>query len=168
MMVFIMLFFFFPFTFSNFHPSSCIIGSYNSLSVLISLFDFSSYPFSIPSPLSITFSLPLSQSIYLSLSLSLSPSHTNKHSHTRTYTYPIRTDTEESPGMDELHAPPENLYKVISGVFNEFWQMEYEEAVVNAFLARIDKRNCADYGLTDFAPESCSLPVIQVSTNNCY
>ena len=33
---------------------------------------------------------------------------------------------------------------------------------MNAFLARIDKRNCADYGLTDFASESCSLPVIQV------
>ena len=40
--------------------------------------------------------------------------------------------------------------------------MEYDDAIVNAFLARIDKRNCADYGLTDFASESCSLPVIKV------
>ena len=66
-------------------------------------------------------------------------------------------------GMDELRAPPENLYKVIGGVFDEFWNMDYPENVVNAFLARIDKRNCADYGLPDFASESCSLPVIQVS-----
>ena len=65
--------------------------------------------------------------------------------------------------MDELRAPPENLYKVIGGVFDEFWNMDYPENVVNAFLARIDKRNCADYGLPDFASESCSLPVIQVS-----
>lgn len=64
--------------------------------------------------------------------------------------------------MDELRAPPENLYKVIGNVFNEFWQMDYPENVVNAFLARINKRNCADYGLSDFATESCSLPVIQV------
>ena len=70
---------------------------------------------------------------------------------------------EDCVGMDELRAPPENLYKVIGGVFDEFWNMDYPENVVNAFLARIDKRNCADYGLPDFASESCSLPVIQVS-----
>lgn len=73
-------------------------------------------------------------------------------------------DDEEhtGPGIELLHAPPENLNQVISGVFNEFWNMEFEENVLNAFLARIDKRNCADYGLLDFALESCSLPVIQV------
>ena len=65
--------------------------------------------------------------------------------------------------MDELRAPPENLYKVIGSVFDEFWNMDFPDNVVNAFLARIDKRNCADYGLPDFASESCSLPVIQVS-----
>lgn len=74
----------------------------------------------------------------------------------------VDEDVEELVGVEELHAPPENLYQVIGGVFNEFWQMEYDDAIVNAFLARIDKRNCADYGLTDFASESCSLPVIKV------
>ena len=77
-------------------------------------------------------------------------------------------DTEDMIGVEELHAPPENLYHVIGNVFNEFWQMEFDENIVNAFLARIDKRNCADYGLTDFASESCSLPVIKVHHSTFY
>jgi hypothetical protein len=74
----------------------------------------------------------------------------------------VDEDIDELVGVEELHAPPENLYQVIGNLFNEFWNMEYDETIVNAFLARIDKRNCADYGLTDFASESCSLPVIKV------
>ena len=79
-------------------------------------------------------------------------------------------DEEEYDG-DEGEAEPEvvmhsnsvplNLQYVINEVFNEYWEMEFDDKVVHAFLAKISKFNCVEYGLSDFASESHSLPVIK-------
>jgi hypothetical protein len=48
----------------------------------------------------------------------------------------VYVDDEEQAVLKELRAQPENLYKIINEIFDEFWLMEFEESVVNAFLAR--------------------------------
>jgi hypothetical protein len=57
---------------------------------------------------------------------------------------------------------PKNFYAVISGVFNKFWEMEFDEPSVNqAFFAKIDKANCKEYGLENFSELPMSLSVIR-------
>jgi hypothetical protein len=48
----------------------------------------------------------------------------------------VYIDDEERAVLKELRAQPENLYKIINEIFDEFWLMEFEDNVVNAFLAR--------------------------------
>ena len=58
-----------------------------------------------------------------------------------------------------------NLYEILNEVFNIFWDMDFPDdqtiTVKAAFFAKIDSHNCIDFGLTSFAPDSCSLPVIK-------
>ena len=71
-------------------------------------------------------------------------------------------DGEADQEPIHLHSTaPINLQAVLHDVFNEYWDMEFDDKVVHAFLAKISKLNCLDYGLTDFSSESCSLPVIK-------
>ena len=72
------------------------------------------------------------------------------------------TDDGEAD-LEPVHhsTAPINLQAVLHDVFNEYWDMEFDDKVVHAFLAKISKLNCLDYGLTDFSSESCSLPVIK-------
>ena len=77
-------------------------------------------------------------------------------------------DEEDEPDDGEVDVEPIhhstapiNLQAVLNDVFNEYWDMEFDDKVVHAFLAKISKLNCLDYGLSDFSSESCSLPVIK-------
>lgn len=80
-------------------------------------------------------------------------------------------EEDEDDAGDEGEAEPDvvmhsnsvplNLQHIISDVFNEYWEMEFDDKVVHAFLAKISKFNCVEYGLSDFASESHSLPVIK-------
>lgn len=59
-------------------------------------------------------------------------------------------------------APIVNLYEVINPVFNEFWSLEFDNMQVTpAFFASIDALNAKEFGLSTYASEACSLPVIQ-------
>eukprot|EP01035_Chromulina_nebulosa_P017828 gene17828-23439_t len=62
---------------------------------------------------------------------------------------------------------PENLYKVITKICEDFWELDYDPPEVSfAFFALINSRNCHEYHLQDFAVESCSLAVIKDKINN--
>jgi len=77
-------------------------------------------------------------------------------------------DDDDDAADAEPDAPPPpsssipiNLQQVLHTVFNEYWEMECDDQVVHAFFSKINKTNCRDFGLQDFAWESCSLPVIK-------
>jgi len=81
--------------------------------------------------------------------------------------------TDDGNMLSDLGAPeqilssseiilPLNFFAVISGVFETFWQLEFDNPQVSqAFFAKIDLANCRSYGLESFAESSMSLSVIR-------
>lgn len=64
--------------------------------------------------------------------------------------------------VQEVVQIPSNFYDIAQGVFNTFWQMEFDETEVTwAFFAKINSKNCADFKLTTFAETSYSLATIK-------
>jgi hypothetical protein len=62
------------------------------------------------------------------------------------------------------HTLPVNFYEIASQLFDEFWNLQFDDKEVNfAFFANITIHNCRDYGLTTFSEHSYSLGVINVS-----
>jgi hypothetical protein len=62
------------------------------------------------------------------------------------------------------HTLPVNFYEIGSQLFDEFWNLQFDDKEVNfAFFANITIHNCRDYGLTTFSEHSYSLGVINVS-----
>lgn len=58
---------------------------------------------------------------------------------------------------------PSNLYPIITQITDEFWNMDFEPQEVSfAFFATITSSNCHEFGISQFADESCSLAVIKV------
>lgn len=59
-------------------------------------------------------------------------------------------------------ALPVNFYELINELFQHFWAMEFDEAIVSqAFFAKIDAANCTEYGLQSFADSASCLVVIR-------
>lgn len=58
---------------------------------------------------------------------------------------------------------PENFEKVAGDLFDEYWNMEFEDHEITwAFFAKITSLNCKDYNLPNFADTSYCLAVIKV------
>ena len=58
---------------------------------------------------------------------------------------------------------PKNFYSVINPLFDEFWNMEFDNNEVTlAFFAVITNMNCHEFKLTSFAEKSYSLEIIKV------
>ena len=63
---------------------------------------------------------------------------------------------------------PANFYEVADSLFEEFWNLQFEDKEVNfAFFANITIHNCRDYGLTAFSEKSYSFTVIRVNSVFC-
>ena len=85
------------------------------------------------------------------------PSDSDDHHHLSATTSFGRADT----GRRLL---PMNFDKVMGDLFDEFWNMEFDDHEVTwAFFAKITALNCKDYKLANFAETSSSLAVIKVS-----
>jgi len=81
--------------------------------------------------------------------------------------------TEDGNLLSDMGAPeqimssseivlPVNFFPVLNGVFEQFWQLEFDNpSVSQAFFAKIDLTNCRSYGLESFAERSMSLSVIR-------
>lgn len=58
---------------------------------------------------------------------------------------------------------PSNFYTVVAPLFQEFWEMEFDnDEVTYAFFARITDLNCKEFKLNAFAERSYCLEVIKV------
>ena len=75
---------------------------------------------------------------------------------------PSNTDIEyEAPARKS--AIPKNFYTIITPLFEEFWNMEFEnDEVTWAFFAVITNLNCREFKLEAFAEQSYSLAIIKV------
>jgi hypothetical protein len=95
---------------------------------------------------------------------------TTKRSRLNNDSYENYDDNEEvessyAPPRAESLGPPAALYPAIHSIRNYFWDLDYEpQSVSFAFFAVINAKNCQEFGLSDFADDSCCLAVINVSS----
>lgn len=76
-------------------------------------------------------------------------------------------DAMSSVFVDEIeYKAPENLHAALTEVFNSFWELEMESAILTPFFALIDRHNCGPiFGMPDYfdkVTDACTLATIKV------
>jgi hypothetical protein len=66
----------------------------------------------------------------------------------------------------QLHRVPENLFEVLQGVFDVFWDLDVDPAISTPFFAFITRQSCGpSFGMPDYfskVAEACTLVNIKV------
>lgn len=80
---------------------------------------------------------------------------------------PVVAPVVAEPEKINRRAIPTNFYTVVQPLFQEFWEMEFDnDEVTYAFFARITNMNCRDFKLEAFAERSYCLEVIKVKLHS--
>lgn len=72
----------------------------------------------------------------------------------------IEDDTTEQP---RFQIPHEKFYPQISGLFQEFWDIELDEWASKAFFGRINHSNYLDFEIIEYHADICNLSIIKVN-----